>query len=500
MDQTSSQLDGIKRQLILSPPGVRRKHADRLEALLLDLDRDREYSLEFLYYRITGFRPAAMPLENISGETALLELRAMLEDISASVPLPADSVPEKVYSASELADRFDVSRRTIYRWRERGLIMRKYNFGSGQVGIGARESAVERFMEDNRELIKNSSRFQPLSAAEKRRIAERGRELAQTGSDRSITAIARHIAGEVGRAPGTVRRLLRKHHQDSDTPFDAHEPLKEGDQGRMFDMYREGVPVREIAEKFGRSRSSVYRILNKYRARTLLGDTEYISTEHSPEQFDEIDRDRIFSPTSTDEPAPLRLYHCLKFDLARLRESINPRRYVSSSSLDALSSRLQVMKAVRRRYLASSLTTILEAARQHTGAGVSFPELVDLGCLVTLGCVDKFDYRRQAKFNQFTRLEMMKTFARSLPSDSREPPRPAATADEPGVAAARAVARRLEDLTPEDIPDETMARVMETYELTLPPTVEILRPLAEEFPVERERIKTIVQSARTDRS
>jgi len=48
---------GLERQLLLSPEHARRRHADRVEALLSSLDADKEYALEFLHYRVTGFRP-----------------------------------------------------------------------------------------------------------------------------------------------------------------------------------------------------------------------------------------------------------------------------------------------------------------------------------------------------------------------------------------------------------------------------------------------------------
>ncbi|MHC4591716.1 MAG: hypothetical protein ACYS8L_03355, partial [Planctomycetota bacterium] len=168
----------LVRQLALGPPSVRRRQADRLEGLLFEFDPERTYPYEFLYFRITGFRPKEDMLDSYVGREVLPDLRRALRELSASVPRTVADMDERVYALGELAEAFNVSSRTVRRWQGRGLVASTYVFPDGHAGLGVRQAALDRFLERNRDSVEWSRRFSKLSTREQGRIIAMARRLA----------------------------------------------------------------------------------------------------------------------------------------------------------------------------------------------------------------------------------------------------------------------------------------------------------------------------------
>ena len=499
-------LKGLEKQLLLSPAPVRRKHADRLEAFLLDINPESDYSLEFIYYRITGFRPTELPLEIIPGNELRLELQKMLEEVSSSAPTPVEDVPERVYSVEEIADRYGVSERTVYRWRKRGLFTRKYQFPHGREKVGVREEALERFVQEHHDLVERSADFSPLADEEEARIRSLATNMGEN-TDLSLTAAAERIADEIGRATETVRRILR---EDLDeTPFQNRRGrLKRNEKQRIYDAYDQGEPVSNLGDRFDRSRSSIYRIVNEQRARQLLDRAASLSLSVESKSLEQADEEEIFNPdeNANSQEALFRLYHFLFQSIRDISGEINPKRYVSSASLDMLESRMNVLDAIRHELLARTLPVIVEAARSHSGPVLGLPELVEEGCLVVLGAVERFDYSKPADFQRFARLELMKTFARTVPADNYRSPSSSpgssdtATDRNRCITALTKAARRLNSLQPQDVKTEKMSRVMQTFGLQPGALTEELGPAAEALNLNEQAITIAVEKARESRA
>ena len=96
------------------------------EKLLTEIEPDRIYTYEYLCYRITRFRPEAFQDMAFSGREARHDLGLFVEDLSDAANVAADSVGERVVTIEEIAKRFNVSTKTISRWRRLGLISRRF--------------------------------------------------------------------------------------------------------------------------------------------------------------------------------------------------------------------------------------------------------------------------------------------------------------------------------------------------------------------------------------
>src|SRR5947207_11917518 len=81
----------------------------------------------------------------VTGEDAAHDLRLFIEDLSDSANIKAESLPEQVLTVEDVSKRFKVSTKTVDRWRNRGLVSRRFMFGNRK-RIGFLKSSVERFV------------------------------------------------------------------------------------------------------------------------------------------------------------------------------------------------------------------------------------------------------------------------------------------------------------------------------------------------------------------
>ena len=112
------------------------------------LDTERQYPFDFIVYRITGYRPPVQPDQPlISGKDLMLDLRVWIAQLSAELQLDASEQDETIFTVDQLAERFDVSTKTIRRWQKRGLTGKIYIFENGRKRMGFTQSTVDSFHE-----------------------------------------------------------------------------------------------------------------------------------------------------------------------------------------------------------------------------------------------------------------------------------------------------------------------------------------------------------------
>jgi DNA-directed RNA polymerase sigma subunit (sigma70/sigma32) len=370
--------------------------------------------------------------------------------------------------------------------------------------VGVREEALKRFADEHSGLVKRSAEFTPLSQKEREEIRRWGRELGRR-TDLSLTAAARRIAGESGRATETVRRVLRRQQQEEpQTPFEQRRgPLEDDEKSRIYAAYQDRQSVGALCEKFERSRSSIYRIINEQRARELMADESVPDPSPHPESVSPEDEAKVLDPPEdADRQVNLfRLYSFLKASFARLKEELNPKRYVSTAQLDRIESRIQVVRAIRRHLLGRCLPVVFDAARKHAGPVVGLAELVDEGCRCVLGAIDRFDYLGRGGFQRYARLQLMKTFARTVPQENYQAmtPRPGpdgeSTRRAERIDALACAATHLRSLEPEEIEEEEMKQVVKRFQLTPAPLTQVLQPVAETLDLDAPAVQTATEQS-----
>jgi hypothetical protein len=110
----------MDQQVRFAPREKKLEQISRAETLLREIDPERDYTYEYLCFRITEYRPESFPNSKLNGEDALHDLLLFVEDVSDSADVKADAVGERVLTVEELSKMFNVSTKTVSRWRQQG--------------------------------------------------------------------------------------------------------------------------------------------------------------------------------------------------------------------------------------------------------------------------------------------------------------------------------------------------------------------------------------------
>jgi RNA polymerase primary sigma factor/RNA polymerase sigma factor len=257
-------------QVRFAPRERKLEQVNKTEKLLLEIESEKKYSFEFISFRITGYRPDAGPHEVISGEDAQHDLRLFIEDVSDSADIPSDAGGEQVFTVDQLGKRFNVSTKTISRWRQQGLVSRRFVF-NGRKRVGFLKSSVDRFVANNREKVERGAKFTQLSDQEREEIIHRARRLARAGGCPSD--VTRRIAERLGRSVETIRYTLKEYDKQNKEMaiFPGHGgPLTDRAKEEIYKQHRRGQSAEMIARKHCRSVNSIYRILSEMRAHRIM--------------------------------------------------------------------------------------------------------------------------------------------------------------------------------------------------------------------------------------
>ncbi|MFV0443629.1 MAG: sigma-70 family RNA polymerase sigma factor [Planctomycetaceae bacterium] len=433
-------------QVRYAPIDIRIEQMDQAERLLHELDPQSTYRYADLCERITAYRPSMYPDLKIDGAIAIHDLRVMVEDLSESADLPVEKAPEEVFTVDDLSAKFNVSTKTVDRWRKRGLVSRRYKFGN-RSRVGFLRSSVDRFVRHHEDEVLRGSKFTQVSESEREEIVRKARTLVVHGANAS--EVARQLAEAFDRSVETIRYTIKQY--DADHPEnavfpDSASPLTANRKREIFQRFQHGTAPDRLAHEFGRTRSSVYRIVNEVRAQQLLEQT--IDFMDSPEfhkpnadrailgPAPEVDKkgQRIKPPpglppylaslysipllTREEEQYYFRKMNFLKYRAAKLRDKIDASR-PKSADLDQLDQLLHQAVEVKNFLIRSNLRLVVSIAKRHMTPASNFFEMVSDGNMSLIRAIEKFDYLKGNKFSTYATWAIMKNYARSIPAEHK---------------------------------------------------------------------------------
>ncbi|MEX2121424.1 MAG: sigma-70 family RNA polymerase sigma factor [Pirellulales bacterium] len=433
-------------QVRYAPREKKLDQADRAERLLAELDDARTYSYEYLCYRITDFRPESYPGMKLSGEEARHDLRLFVEDVSDAANVPAEAAGEQVLTVEELSRQFKVSTKTISRWRQQGLVSRRFMF-DGRKRVGFLKSSVDRFVKGNEERVHRGARFSQLSEDERSSIIDRARRLARAGG--CPAEVTRRLAERMGRSVETIRYTLKAFDQDHPDLAIFPEnsgPLSDEAKRKIDQQYRRGVSVDVLAKRHCRTKTSIYRVINEMRAVRILElpldyidnplfsqpGAEKIVLGPMPENAAPAKKTRLpsglppylaslYEVTLLSREQEVHLFrklNYLKHRASRLREPLDPAR-AKSSLMDQVEKLYDEAVATKNLIIRANLRLVVSIAKRHVGPADNFFELVSDGNMSLIRAVEKFDFARGNKFSTYASWAIMKNFARTIPDELR---------------------------------------------------------------------------------
>ncbi len=442
--QVSALRELRDQQVRFAPREKKMEQLDRAEKLFHEIDVQRTYTYEYLCFRITDYRPDGGAGRLISGSEAHHDLRLLIEDLSDSANINVQEVREPVLTVEDLSKNFNVSTKTISRWRRQGLVSRRFVF-SGRKRVGFLGSSVQRYVSSNPERVRRGGRFSQLTELERSDIIERARRLAHAGG--GPAEVARRIAKYMNRSVETIRYTLKQFDEKhpSAAIFPDHTgPLSAESKHKIYREYRSGTSVDVLAKRFGRTKTSIYRVVNEIRAtkifelpldymynkefdkpsveRKILGEmpesAEQRRKARSPSGLPHYLASLYEVPLLTREQEQhlFRKFNYLKHRASGLRDQLDPAR-ARSSLMDRIEELYEAAVRTKNQIVKANLRLVVSIAKRHVSSSDDFFGLVSDGNMSLIRAVEKFDYSRGNKFSTYASWAIMKNFARTIPDE-----------------------------------------------------------------------------------
>ncbi|MBS0263410.1 MAG: sigma-70 family RNA polymerase sigma factor [Planctomycetes bacterium] len=517
-------------QVRYAPRDARLAQIDKAEKLLEEIDHAREYRYQDLCYRITDYRPELYPDLVLSGEEAAHDLRLFIEDLSDSADIRAENSQEQVLTVEDVSRKFKVSTKTVDRWRNRGLVSRRFMFGNRK-RIGFLQSSVDRFVARHAGDVERGTQFSQMSDEERNEIIERARRLARAGA--CPAEISRRIARRTGRAVETIRYTLKNYdaqHPQSAIFPDAPQQLTDDVKKEIHRGFRKGVSVERLARRYCRTKASIYRIVGEVRAKLLLDQPiEFMYHESfeapnadsvilGPEPVRNEKQSSLKAPpglppylaqlyaipllTREQEAYYFRKMNYLKFKAARLRNQLDVTR-AKSRVMDEIEKCLDESLDVKNVLIRSNLRLVVSIAKKHVKPTGNFFEMVSDGNISLIRAIEKFDFSRGFKFSTYASWAIMKNYARSIPAETTQLDRYRTGSDEYFMASADQRSDQFEQEMTNHNQHEVIVKILNRldererniimYRFGLNPDTEpqTLEQLGGRFGVTKERIRQL---------
>lgn len=432
-------------QMRYAPRDVRIQQMERAEQFLSELDPRKDYRYPELCERITSFRSEMYPDLIVTATEAAHDLRCFVEDLSDSVDMPAEAAGEDVWTVDDVSERYNVSKKTVSRWRDRGLVSRRFRFGSKR-RVAFLRSSVERFVARHAHEVARGTKFTQLSEREREQLIARARRLARAGAN--PTEVGRRLARKFERSPETIRYTLKnfdREHPEVAVFPDSTDPLTDEQRRDIARDFRNGISVEDLSEHYRRTKTSIYRIVMEVRAEQLLEQPiDYMDCA----EFHQGDADEVILPplpqedrrTSAVKPPPglppylaslyaiplltkaeeayhFRKMNYLRFKAAELRKNLD-RLHPRAKEMDQIEKYLDQATEIKNFLIRSNLRLVVSIAKRHMKPNTSFFEMVSDGNMSLIRAIEKFDFTRGFKFSTYASWAIMKNYARSIPAES----------------------------------------------------------------------------------
>ncbi len=442
-------LAALARQMAFTPQEPRVAQVAAAEELLHSIEPGKGYPYSFVVFRITSYHPKSGPGDLLTGLALQHDLGLLIEQVSDTLNLAATDQSEPVLGIDQVGERFNVTSKTIQRWRRKGLPARRFVFADGKRRVGFFLSSVERFFAGHEEQAPDGTKFSPIQQSECEEIVRRARRLAIEGRC-CADEIARRIGRRVHRSPAAVLHVLSIH--DERSPREAilpraQAPVTPLERAKILGSHRRGLSIKALARRARRPWSAVYRVvLDAQVARLAHRKVKFIDDPlyHQPDAagtvaaiaapsedllaphrahdarvprdlppyLAELYRTPLLSPAR--ERALFLQLNFHKFQFASARRRLDPCR-AQARDLSELERHLAAATESKNAIVRANLRLVVSVARQHQRPGLSLMELISEGNLTLMRAVDGFDAHRGNRFSTYATFALMKGFARSVP-------------------------------------------------------------------------------------
>lgn len=391
-------LSDLVAELRYTPRDALRRCVERTESLAMEIDAETTYPMEWVVFRVTGYRPKDAPEEMVVGEALIADLSSMLEHLSEVAEIGEADLGSETLSTEDLMERWGVSRRSIERYRRQGLVARRYQDAGGVTRLAFSADVVEAFEDRRGDRLERARSFERIGEEERDWLYRRALRYRERLGCR-FAPIAQRLSERSGRSIGAVRRALRAADEATGEPlFRVRTNLAEQQSRVIARAVDWGLKPGVIAERYGRARTSVLRIAVDEHAGRLREWRDRIVPADAPESVD-IDRvtDAVLStPGATefvlDEPileakALLASVGAMPQPAATREAEMGAARYLLliragraiddlapsmalGTSVDAIETDLRWALGLQRMLVRTQLPLVVRTIEQRLGVGL----------------------------------------------------------------------------------------------------------------------------------
>jgi len=423
-------------QLRFVPPQTLLAQSYRAERLVRLIDPYKHYPYDFICFKLTDYKPKEpVEIEPIAGAELIADLAQFVADVSSQAPESVHQLPEPAFPVTELADRAGVSVKTVRRWRRLGLAQRSVICDDGVRRDVVARSTWQWFVDRNEKRVARAAAYSRLNAGQRRWVVREARKLySRQGLNRH--QIEKLLAAQTGRVPETIRYILKRHDATAgieERIFPLRRKINEQDKIEMWEQFRQGVAIGQLARAYGRSCSSIYRLIQEARVHYWFGrKIDYI---YSPEFDIPNAAETIVSAaqfeikvkpgtkgqfevlTPAQERAMFRAYNYVKWRQSETIKTYQSARAVPAHVLDELDELEAAARSIRSKLTLANQALIISIAKRHLDYALTLDELVSEGMGPLLKSIEKFDYTKGYKFSTYASWAIIRHYARVVSSD-----------------------------------------------------------------------------------
>ena len=262
----SSALADLNRQLAFAPQATQRSRLEAAETLIQSIDTDGVYPMDFVIFKLTGYRPDDTSQDQIIGAALRADLVTMIQVASRSCPLAWDGDRGQPLDFDAVAARLGCARRSLRTLRPRGLVFWWTNRSGHPQRLGCPPDMLAWF---EREVDISAS--QRLDDEVRVRVEAAAMRFVSTAATAATLAdVVRHVASHVHLGVDLVRGVLRRAVDAGRIDLPRAKRLQRRDGRLALRALRHGLPVSSIARRLSTGVSSVHRSLSRERLALLV--------------------------------------------------------------------------------------------------------------------------------------------------------------------------------------------------------------------------------------
>lgn len=235
-------------------------------SVAMDLEPGRQYPAAWLMFRL-GLTHEGEITATANGEELLADLAAVVEHLTEQARLQRSQLSPEWKTLDGLASEWNVSRKTIDRYRKRGLLAWRVRDEAGKPVLMVQPEHAARFAARHVTAIARASGFERIDAATQARMLRRA-ALYRARFGCTLNQVAERLAERYGRSREAVRALIKRGSDtDGSDPapararFTEPQALSERDGLVCFRAVQRGIDPALLARRFRKPMGSIRRAI-----------------------------------------------------------------------------------------------------------------------------------------------------------------------------------------------------------------------------------------------